>query len=426
MSWRDAAGGTAVMLAAAPLYAAAAQDPSTAPEAAHADAPALAAAPAHVATAPASGTDATQAPPARGFRLANALGGDAAGFRVADTIVPFHFPADHGAHPNFRTEWWYLTAALAAATGEEYGVQFTLFRQGLVPGAGTDGWRATQIYMGHLALTDVARARHLEAQRLARGHPRLAGVRSAPFSLWIDGWRLASTSAAFYPLRLDARDREFGFDLTLASGSAPVPQGDDGLSAKGPNNASHYYSMPRIAIAGEVFQGTRTIPVSGLGWLDREWSSGVLSAEHIGWNWFALQLDDGLDLMVFTLRRRDGAIDTYNQGLLIDADGRRALHAQDFTLTALKWWRDSAGVRWPVRWRLTFAAPLAYRPQATTAAGRATPPVPSKRVRSLTIEAAIDDQVMDTLVRYWEGLVRVRGGDGGDLGRGYMELTGYE
>ena len=375
--------------------------------------------------APHAQADKPAAPPARGFRLTDALGAGAAGFQVAERIVPLTFPADHGAHPNFRTEWWYLTAALAAATGEEYGVQFTLFRQGLVPGDGAGGWRATQIYMGHLALTDVARARHLEAQRLARGHKRLAGVQAAPFALWIDGWRLASTSAAFYPLRLDARDREFGFDLTLASGSAPVPQGDGGLSAKGPNNASHYYSMPRIAIAGEVFQGTRAIPVTGLGWLDREWSSGVLSAEHIGWNWFALQLDDGLDLMVFTLRRHDGATDPYNQGLLIDADGRRELGAEDFALTALKWWRDSAGVRWPVRWRLTFAAPLAYRPRAATAAGGETP-APSKRVQSLTIEAAIDDQVMDTLVRYWEGLVRVRGRDGGNLGRGYMELTGYE
>lgn len=382
--------------------------------------------PADSDTAPAPHAQANKpaATPARGFRLTDALGAGAAGFQVAERIVPLTFPADHGAHPNFRTEWWYLTAALAATTGEEYGAQFTLFRQGLVPGASTDGWRATQIYMGHLALTDVAQKRHLEAERLARGHPRLAGVQAAPFALWIDGWRLASTGAAFYPLRLDARDREFGFDLTLASGSAPVPQGDGGLSAKGPNNASHYYSMPRIAIAGEVFQGTRAIPVTGLGWLDREWSSGVLSAEHIGWNWFALQLDDGLDLMVFTLRRHDGATDPYNQGLLIDADGRRELGAEDFALTALKWWRDSAGVRWPVRWRLTFAAPLAYRPRAATAAGGETP-APSKRVQSLTIEAAIDDQVMDTLVRYWEGLVRVRGRDG-DLGRGYMELTGYE
>lgn len=421
MSWRDSARCAALALTIAPIHFAAAQSPPVPGQAADADTPPDS----HAAARP-SDTAATPAPSARGFRLADALGGDAAGFQVAEHIRPFIFPDDHGAHPAFRTEWWYLTAALATATGDEYGVQFTLFRQGLAPGAGGDGWRTTQIHMGHLALTDVARQQHLHAERLARGHRRLAGVQPAPFALWIDGWRLASTSASFYPLRLEARDREFGFDLTLASGSQPVPQGDGGLSAKGPDNASHYYSMPRIAITGEVFQGNRTVPVTGLGWLDREWSSGVLSAEHIGWNWFALQLDDGLDLMVFTLRRRNGTTDTYNQGLLIDADGRRALRARDFALTALKWWRDSAGVRWPVRWRLTFAEPLSYRPRTTTADRETPAPAPPKRVQSLTIEAAIDDQVMDTLVRYWEGLVRVHGRDGADLGRGYMELTGYE
>ena len=367
------------------------------------------------------------AAPARGFRLADALSSDgAAGFQVADRIVPLAFPADHGAHPNFRTEWWYLTAALADAQGQEYGMQFTLFRQGIVPGAASGGWRATQLYMAHLALTDVARERHLEAERLTRGHRRLAGVEAAPFALWIDGWRLASTRGAFYPMRLTAHDAEFGFNLTLSGGSPPTPQGDGGLSAKGPNNASHYYSMPRIAIAGDVLAGDRTVPVTGLGWLDREWTSGVLANEHQGWNWFALQLEGGLDVMAFTLRRRDGATDAYNQGLLIDADGRRALRAGDFTLTALRWWRDADGVRWPVRWRLALSQPLAYRPRAAAGQPDEAPAAPLQRLQSLTIEAAIDDQVMDTLVRYWEGLVRVYAPDGRDVGRGYMELTGYE
>lgn len=384
--------------------------------------------PAGPGTAPAhrAHTNTAHTPPARGFRLADALGADGTGFQVAERVVPLTFPADHGAHPDFRTEWWYLTAALTAATGQEYGAQFTLFRHGLVPGDRAGGWRATQIYMGHLALTDVAQERHLEAERLARGHQRLAGAEAAPFALWIDGWRLASTGTTFYPLRLDARAGEFGLDLTLARGSPPIPQGDGGLSAKGPNNASHYYSMPRIAIAGEVFQGAGITPVTGLGWLDREWSSGVLSPEHTGWNWFALQLNDGLDLMVFTLRRHDGSVDTYNQGLLIDADGRRALRAEDFALTPLNWWRDDAGVRWPVRWRLAFPPPLAYRPRSVAAEPTATPRRPPQRLQELTIEAAIDDQVMDTLVRYWEGLVHVRGADGHRVGRGYMELTGYE
>ncbi len=415
------ARAAAIALAAAAACTGAAVAPAATAFAADAQAgDALAA----TTTRPTPSSEPVAQPPARGFRLADALSSDgAAGFQVADRIVPLTFPADHGAHPCFRTEWWYLTAALADAQGQEYGMQFTLFRQGLVPGAAGGGWRATQLYMAHLALTDVSRERHLEAERLTRGHRRLAGVKAAPFALWIDGWRLASTGSAFYPMRLTARDAEFGFNLTLTSGSEPTPQGDGGLSAKGPNNASHYYSMPRIAIAGDVLAGDGAVPVTGLGWLDREWSSGVLANEHQGWNWFALQLQDGLDVMAFTLRRRDGATDAYNQGLIIDADGRRALRAGDFTLTALRWWRDADGSRWPVRWRLAFAQPLAYRPRTATGQPDAAP---LQRVQSLTIEAAIDDQVMNTLVRYWEGLVRVYASDGRDVGRGYMELTGYE
>ena len=376
--------------------------------------------PALPATAPPARSAAAANAPARGLRLGDALGA-AAGFQVAERVVPFEFPADHGAHPSFRTEWWYLTAALASAGGDEYGAQFTLFRQGLVPGDRGGGWPATQLYIGHLAVTDVARARHLEAERLVRGHRRLAGVLAAPFALWIDGWRLASTATGFWPMRLLATDAEFGLDLTLEGGGPPTPQGNAGLSAKGPRNASHYYSIPRIAIVGEVSTRAGATPVTGLGWMDREWSSGVLSAAHRGWNWFALQLQDGVELMAFSLRRHDGRRDPYNQCLLIDANGRHALAAADFTLTPLRWWRDALGVRWPVRWRLAFEPPIAYQPRQ----GDLEPPRHG-RLASILVEAAIDDQVMDTLVRYWEGLVRVRDGDGRDLGHGYMELTGYE
>ena len=356
------------------------------------------------------------APPARrsarSMRVADLLGGaDAAGFRLADRVAPFSFPRDHGPHPGFRTEWWYFTATLAAPDGAEYGAQFTLFRQGLRPGDPGGGWRAAQIYMGHLAVADAARGRHLHAERLARGHRRLAGVRTAPFAAWIEGWRLASIGASFLPARLVADAGEFALALTLRDGYAPTPQGEGGLSRKGPQSASYYYSIPRIAVSGTLRIGARVANVAGAGWLDREWSSGTLSAEQSGWNWFALQLRDGLSLMAFALRRRDGRRDAWDQGALIDARGSRALAAEDFALAPERWWRDAQGVRWPVRWRLTFAAD-----GAAAALARET----------LIIEAAIDDQLMDGAVRYWEGLVRVFSADGRDLGRGYMEHTGYE
>ena len=413
--------------------------------------------------------------PAQGLRLAEVLGGTAAeGFQVADRVVPFSFPADHGPHPRFRSEWWYLTVALRSPAGDEFGVQFTLFRQALRAGAPSpqpgsargdpsheespqpgsargnpshekspqpgsargnpsheespqpgsargnpsqeralsrgargqpdakdDPWRSGQVFLGHLALTDVARDQHLEAERLARGHPRLAGVRAAPFAAWIEGWRLASTGESFLPLRLSAGTDAFAVHLTLDGARPPSPQGDRGLSAKGPDNASYYYSMPRLRAQGTLRTATGTVSVAGHGWLDREWSTSVLADEYAGWDWFALHLDDGRDLMVFQLRRRDGQPDGYDQGLLVDAAGSRHLHADDFDLVPDREWRDRRNVRWPVRWRLEVEGD------------------------TLIVDAAVDDQVMDTSVRYWEGLVRVHTPDGRRVGTGYMELTGY-
>ena len=343
--------------------------------------------------------------PAQGLRLAEVLGGSAtAGFQVADRVVPFSFPADHGPHPRFRSEWWYLTVALRSPAGEEFGVQFTLFRQALRPGPmpdDGDGWRSGQVFLGHLALTDVAGRKHIEAERLARGHPRLAGARAAPFAAWIEGWRLASAQKSFLPLQLTAGTDEFAVDLTLEGSRPPSPQGDRGLSAKGPDNASYYYSMPRLRANGTLRTSTGTVSVAGHGWLDREWSTSVLADEYAGWDWFALHLDDGRDLMVFQLRRRDGHPDDYDQGLLVDADGSRHLDADDFDLVPEREWRDRRNVRWPLRWRLEVHGD------------------------TLIVEAAVDDQVMDTSIRYWEGLVHVHAPDGRRVGSGYMELTGY-
>ena len=343
--------------------------------------------------------------PAQGLRLAQVLGGSPdEGFRVADRVVPFSFPADHGPHPRFRSEWWYLTVALRSPAGHEFGVQFTLFRQALRPG-GTpddgDAWRSGQVFLGHLALTDVEARKHIEAERLARGHPRLAGVRTAPFAAWIEGWRLASAEGAFLPLRLKGATEAFAVDLTLEGARPPSLQGDRGLSAKGPDNASYYYSIPRLRANGTLRTSAGTVSVAGHGWLDREWSTSVLAEEYAGWDWFALHLDDGRDLMVFQLRRRDGRPDAYDQGLLVDADGSRHLDADDFDLVPEREWRDRENVRWPVRWRLQVDGD------------------------TLLVEAAVDDQVMDTSIRYWEGLVRVHAPDGRRVGSGYMELTGY-
>ena len=337
------------------------------------------------------------------LRVAALLGEPSeAGFRTADNVRPFEFPGDHGAHPRFRQEWWYLTAALEDPAGGEYGVQFTLFRRAVSAEAGDGPWRSAQVYLGHFALTDVEREHHVEAERFARGHPRLAGVRAAPFAAWIDGWRLESTGAATWPMRLQARDGTFGADLVLSDTRPPVPQGDRGLSAKGPGAASYYYSVPRIAVEGTLHFGDRQVEVAGRGWFDREWSTSGLDAEQIGWDWFALQLDDGRSLMLFQIRRRDGARGAYGQGILVSPDGSvRTLDSPDFALAPERVWRDDKGTQWPVRWRVAVGDEV------------------------FVVIAAIEDQVMDTTIRYWEGLVRVSDPAARDLGRGYMEMTGY-
>lgn len=341
------------------------------------------------------------------------LGGTAAeGFARADRVRPFEFPADHGPHDAYRSEWWYLTMNLLDAEGRAFGVQFTAFRQALEPApaaANADGnvWASRQIYLAHLAVTDVAGERHRAAERLARVHPRLAGARAEPFAVWVDGWRLEDPDGGFDTLRLAARDRDLAVDLVLAPQKSPVLQGDRGLSAKGPAQASYYYSFSRLGVRGTIRIGGVAHRVEGRAWFDREWSTSVLSAGQVGWDWFGLHLDDGTDLMAFRLRRADGARDPYDHGSWIAADGSlTSLTPGRFELVPLRYWHDERGVRWPVEWRVTVDGP--------------------EGARELRVVAALEDQRMDTLLTYWEGLVRVLDADGRPIGAGYMELTGYE
>lgn len=346
---------------------------------------------------------------ASGLRLGSVLGESSDdGFLRADTPRRFEFPRDHGAHPEYRSEWWYLTASLHSAAGERFGVQFTLFRQGLRSRPRTSSpWDASQIYLGHLAITDVAAGKHLHGERLSRAHPRLAGVVAEPFHAWLDGWNLQACGPDLRGLALQGATADFSVSLQFEPVKPIVLQGDAGLSAKGPGQASYYYTVPRLRGSGALVIGDRRIEVSGSAWLDREWSTSLLSEGQVGWDWFGLQLDSGAELMAFQLRRQDGVRDPYDQGAWVGRDGDSTqLRTQDFTLRPLRWWRDSAGVRWPVAWEISVMTP--------------------QGPRVLRVEAAVDDQLMDTLFTYWEGLVTVYDEAGASTGTGYMELTGYE
>jgi predicted secreted hydrolase len=325
---------------------------------------------------------------------------DTAGFARADAPRVFSFPEDHGPHPAFRSEWWYLTFMLSDSKGEEYGAQFTLFRQALSPRpVSANPWQTNQVYLAHLALTDVAGGRHLAAERLARGHPALAGARAEPLRIWLEDWVLAAAADGW---RLDAAAPEFGLSLTLKPEQPVVLQGENGLSRKGPDEASYYYSVPRLAVTGSVTLNGGERAVAGSAWFDREWSTSVLDHAQLGWDWFALQLDDGSAFTGFRLRRRDGERDPYDQGLIIAPDGTaERVGIAGFRLEPTRWWRDEGGVAWPVAWNVDAGG------------------------RRWRVVAAVDDQRMDTAIEYWEGLVHVFDPSGGRIGRGYMELTGY-
>lgn len=351
------------------------------------------------------------------------LGGSEADVGFARALPParLEFPQDHGPHPDFRSEWWYLTLMLHDAQGEEYGGQFTLFRQAQSPGplVPTNPWRSSHLYMAHLAMSDVAQQRHYSDERFARGHPGLAGARAADgvvgYRAWLDGWELRSIGAEFLPLMLDAHSEEFGWNLELQSSARGVKpivlQGERGLSAKGPGQASFYYSFTRLEVTGSLSLHGQRVPVTGTAWLDQEWSTSVLSAGQEGWDWFAVQLDDGRDLMVFRLRREDGQRDVYDHGVLVQANGRyRSLDAAEFRLLPVRYWRDETGICWPVGWTLQLLDQDAEQ---------------ARVLEEFTLQARIDDQRMTTAVRYWEGLASVAQG-GEKVGRGYMELTGYQ
>jgi predicted secreted hydrolase len=350
-------------------------------------------------------------PLAARLELADLLGGPAAaGFARADRPRDFRFPEDHGPHDGFRTEWWYLTGQLAAADGRAFGYQLTFFRQALAPAVApsTSRWRTGHLWMAHFALTDVAGERFHAFERFGREALGLAGARRSPLRIHVEDWELAATDLAPDTFRLAAAEGDVALALDLASTRPPVLQGDAGLSAKGPElgNASYYYSLTRLASRGELRLGARRFAVTGSSWLDREWSTSALGPDLAGWDWFALQLDDGSDLMLYRLCRRDGSGALTSAGTWIAADGSTArLAAPDFGLTPLTTWESPRGGVYPARWRVEIPG----------------------RALSLEVEPLLSDQELPLLVRYWEGAVVARGTAAGRpvTGRGYVEMTGY-
>ena len=320
----------------------------------------------------------------------------------------FDFPADHGPHPGFRSEWWYTTGNLEDEAGREFGFELTFFRLG-VSAPLAIGEPGIGVWMANFAITDVEAGRFVAFERLARGDPVLAFASGTPFAVRVEDWTLSGIDSG--SARLQAAEGGWAIDLTIDGLERLVYQGDRGFDRKGPEagNASYYYSAPRLDVTGNVrIPHGESAAVSGTAWLDHEWSSSSLSADVGGWDWFSLQLEDGRNVMYYRLRERTGATSPFSGGSVQEPGGRvRRIAAEDVAVDPLRYWTSPAtGVRYPVSWRFQL---------------------PSEGL-DLEVRAALADQEVALSVRYWEGSVRAfgAGGTADPVGRGYLELTGYD
>jgi predicted secreted hydrolase len=333
------------------------------------------------------------------------------GFKRATGPKELVFPDDHGAHTDFQTEWWYYTGNLDTVDGRHFGYQFTIFRSALVPPEDrqerSSSWATDQVYMAHFALTDVDAGRFHYFDRFGRGAAGLAGAQVSPYQVWLEDWRVEELEPGVYHLR--AAQDVVAIDLRLADLKGPILQGDRGYSQKGPEpgNASYYYSQTRLDSSGTVQIGDARYPVEGMSWMDHEFSTSALAPDQVGWDWFALQMDDGSELMVFQIRRADGSADPFSSGTLIAPDGStRHLGRDDFEIRVDGGWRSPhSGATYPAEW--TIEVPTAEM--------------------ALEVAPYLADQELNVSYTYWEGAVRVSGDRAGSTvsGSGYVEMTGY-
>jgi len=325
------------------------------------------------------------------------LGTTADGFTAPEVGRALDFPADRGAHPDYRIEWWYVTATLQGADGTDYGAQWTLFRNALLPeqaGQILTGWDSPQVWMGHAALTTPDH--HYFAERLARGGTGQAGVTAEPFAAWLDEWALTDVAGGY---AMTARGDDFGFELQLAANGPRIAHGDGGYSVKSASGqASYYYSEPFLTVTGSLTLPSGVVEVTGNAWLDREWSSQPLDEGQGGWDWFSLSFEGGDKLMAFWLRGAEGV---FSSGTWIGKDGTTTPIANgEMTATPVAL-AEVAGHSVPVQWRLTDLA----------------------RGLDVTVSALNPKAWNPSIFPYWEGPVAVAGSHSG---RGYLEMTGYD
>ena len=319
--------------------------------------------------------------------------------------VEFRFPTDHGAHAEFRTEWWYITGWLEPADGPPFGFQVTFFRtRPNVDQDNPSAFAAKQVLFAHAAISDPATKRLLHDQRVARAGFGLAEASATDLDVVIDDWSLKRSPDDRIVAKIGGT--EFTLDLAFTPTQPVLLQGVNGFSRKGPRpeQASHYYSMPHLEVSGTVTRGNRAVPVKGTAWLDREWSSAYLDPRAVGWDWVGFNFADGAALMAFQIRGEDGTA-LWAGGTYRDAQGALATFApDDVRFATMRTWRSQrTGAVYPVERGLTVRLPSGGR--------------------TWRIKPLFDDQELDSRAGggpvYWEGAAEIQGG------RGYLELTGY-
>jgi predicted secreted hydrolase len=341
-----------------------------------------------------------------------------AGYERAVDVRDFHFPQDYGAHPNFQTEWWYYTGNLSGADGRRFGYEFTIFRRALNPSVvdRVSDWGTTQLYFADLAITDVQGNHFYSTERFSRGAVGLSGADISPkVRIWINNWAMTAQNdrATTMHLQADAgTDAPVALDLTTQETKPPTLEGDRGLSAKSSatGNASYYYSLTRLDTSGTLTINGQPFTVSGLSWMDHEFSTSGLDASAVGWDWFSLQLSDKREVMLYHIRRADGTDEPTNSGTLVNADGTSEhLALNQFSIEPLATWKSPfTGATYPAKWKVTV------RPAS------GAPIV-------LTVTPLLADQELRAAAVYWEGASQLIGDQGGTpiTGYGYVELTGY-
>ena len=324
----------------------------------------------------------------------------------------FEFPRDHASHPEYKIEWWYYTGNLDATDGRRFGYQLTFFRVGTNPKPENPSrWSVRDLFMTHLAVTDIDGRRYAFRERINRAAIGWAGAATDEYRVWNEDWEARLDSSGKHIL--SAIDQDIGLKLEMEPGKTPVVHGVDGISQKGstPGNASHYYSLTRMPTRGILTFNGEAVEVTGSSWMDHEFSTSFLEKHHMGWDWFSIQLDDGTDLMFFQLRGTDGSRSRESSGTIVDRSGRAlSLQRSDFTLqTGALWQSPASGARYPIEWRVQ---------------------IPGQSI-GLVVRAALEDQELrteqSTGVTYWEGSIEVTGTNHGRSvrGRGYLEMTGY-